>query len=584
MAVTLAAPKISVNITNIVNSSLKTIQQARSENQSSKEAEFQKAVASGMSYAAQVEFRKQQLKDEQLSPFKDEAYVKQIETSIASTEKLARFEVIRSKYKSSLDSYAAGKESIQAHIDMLQTAIDSNTDPDMATELGNLMSSAIQEKATIELNAIKNRAIVAQKDHSQKLIDASINEVTNRRALASVNGNDDEVAQWDETIIALKSAKSKLKIEDGLNEITFQINKNNLKSNEKLQLINRYVESSDQAGEVTYNGVTYPSLKAYWENTRGEYLNSSYFDEAKKEIDAETTRMAATNSNGQIPVARIDAVDKFYKTMAAKPEMAPYLNTIEQHRTDELNSMVTNLAETIYNESAGKGYGSIDEDATAKSAIINLEKKFGISVQREAFASEDTSVAGKINTDVSALKTPASGGGTANDYVVQQGDSLSRIAAKNNMSLNTLLSLNPQYKTNPNSIQPGAGIKLKADSLVTPEENPVDKQNAITKQKNDAVKQQEQALQNKAKETLKTPASNPAVNTPAKPVTSPAAASPAATKTYVVKPGDNLSTLAKTYLGDSARAYEIKGADGTTYDANTARKLQIGAKLIIPTA
>lgn len=52
--------------------------------------------------------------------------------------------------------------------------------------------------------------------------------------------------------------------------------------------------------------------------------------------------------------------------------------------------------------------------------------------------------------------TPSGGG----SYVVKAGDSLSKIASANKMTLDQLLTLNPSFKSNPNLVTVGANIKL----------------------------------------------------------------------------------------------------------------------------
>src|ERR1035437_4599711 len=53
------------------------------------------------------------------------------------------------------------------------------------------------------------------------------------------------------------------------------------------------------------------------------------------------------------------------------------------------------------------------------------------------------------------------------NYTVKSGDTLSRIAASNGMSLSTLEALNPQI-SNFNSIQPGQSINLSSSTASTP--------------------------------------------------------------------------------------------------------------------
>ena len=83
--------------------------------------------------------------------------------------------------------------------------------------------------------------------------------------------------------------------------------------------------------------------------------------------------------------------------------------------------------------------------------------------------------------------TPVAGGGS---YTVKAGDSLSKIASQNGLSLQQLLDLNPTYKQNPNLVQIGASISLgtKSPSPTPTPANPANPQltpEQIAKQESD---------------------------------------------------------------------------------------------------
>lgn len=576
----------TINLGAIVSNAVEAVKAVRSSENARKESEYQKAVADGMTYSAQLDFRQKQLEEAKASGFVDEDYTAQLESAIANTKKLARYDTIRIKYKDSLDDYVNGKESIKQHINILQDLLDSEQDPTLQSEIRTQLSDARKEQSTIELNAIKNRALVAQKDNSQKLIDGSIDEIKSRRSLASINGNDDEVAMWDETLIALKSSKSKLSIENGLNEITFQTNKYNLKANDKLGLLNNYLNGADAGTAITYDGVTYPSLKAYWENKRGEYLQNGYFDDVKKELDSETVRIAATSAYGQVPVPRIDAVSTFYNDLKTRPEFAPFADKIEQQRVDTVNSLVTNLADSIYNEADATG-----NKAKAQTAIQTVENKFGIKVAREPFAGEKATIASTATADANAIGKPGGGAipaaGGGNTHVVAAGENLSVIARNNNMTLQSLLDLNPTYKSNPNAVKSGATINL-APTVTQPAPGTPPVTPTLAPPVSTPPGTPPAGTPAQPKPTTPTPSvpAKPTVPTPAAaPVPAPAAqpAQPVNKKIYVVKPGDTLSAIALRELGDASKAFDLKTESGTGYDAKNAGKLQIGTRLVIPT-
>lgn len=466
----------SVEVSRVVSGAIVAVKAVRLSEQTRREAEFQKAVAAGMSYKDQVKFREQQLEDEKSSSFNDEEYIKSLDVSIAQTKKLARFENIRIKYKNSLDDYITGKESISQHIQILEGLLNGEQDPDKQQELSDLLSSARKEKNDIEINAIKNRSLLAQKDNSTQLIDASISEVQSKRALASINQNDDDVAMWDDTLLSLRSAKSKLLIENGLNEIAYQTNRSNLQSGDKLNLLNNYVSSADSSSPVTYEGITYPSLKAYWENKRGEYISNSYFDDLKREMDAQTLTIASTNSYGQIPVPRIQAVSDFYNNLKNKPEFAPYINRIDQARVDSVTDMANNLYTSLVDEANTTG-----DYTKAETAILGVENRLGVQIARPAFESEAARNKTIANTTIRDTVAPVAplpnippsnqvtpSPTTANSRISKSGDTLSKIASESNITLSELLDLNPKFKANPNVLGVGENINISPNKPATP--------------------------------------------------------------------------------------------------------------------
>ena len=71
------------------------------------------------------------------------------------------------------------------------------------------------------------------------------------------------------------------------------------------------------------------------------------------------------------------------------------------------------------------------------------------------------------------------------DYIIRSGDTLSQIAARNNLSLNQLLDLNPEYRHNSDRIYPGQSIRLSQ-----PNQNTL----AVDDQKMDSSEKETQEL------------------------------------------------------------------------------------------
>lgn len=73
---------------------------------------------------------------------------------------------------------------------------------------------------------------------------------------------------------------------------------------------------------------------------------------------------------------------------------------------------------------------------------------------------------------IATTPTPAMPTSNTGTHTVAHGDTLSAIASKNGMSLTQLLNLNPQFKSNPNLIQPGQTLSLSGNGASVPAPNP----------------------------------------------------------------------------------------------------------------
>lgn len=573
MATTLPRIKVSVNLRNVVSGAIEVAQTERRNRTARIESAFQRAVASGeMSYQDQISFREEQLEEARRISVVDETLVSSLEVSIGNLRKLARFERIRNKYRDSLDTYVAGRKSISDHISLLEGTIENEIDPDMREQLRTFLSNARRDQATIESNAIKNRATLSLQDRSIPLIDASIQEVTSRRAKASVMGNEDEAATWGETLVALKNSRSKIKIEDSVNEISFRINRYNLKATDKLGLLNEEVSKSDASSPIIFNGVQYTSQRAFWEDKRGEYIRTSYFEEVSREIEAETAKIRASHKFGQVPIARIDAVSNFYNNLKQREEFAPFVDLIEQNRVSKVDNYVFELGVNLQRE-FDAGLKQAADVKRSEQTFIDLENRFGIVINRKPFVGADAegtiaeSISGEIRAVGRQAQPIAQGINTTGVRTVAEGDSLSRIATDAGVPLRQILDLNPQLQANPNLIRPGQRINLPQAPVT---------QAPVAQTPTAPVREVAPA-------PAITPATAPQTPTTAPVVTTqPAATTPATTRNVVVERDETLSSIAQRELGDASRWREIRTEGGQAFDDETAKRLRIGTRLVIP--
>ena len=83
--------KFSVDLSGVVENSIIAVRNIRKNEQARKEAEFQRAIANGLSYEAQISMREAQLEEEKKSSLFDADYSGTLEKSITDTKKLNRF-------------------------------------------------------------------------------------------------------------------------------------------------------------------------------------------------------------------------------------------------------------------------------------------------------------------------------------------------------------------------------------------------------------------------------------------------------------------------------------------------------------
>ena len=170
------------------------------------------------------------------------------------------------------------------------------------------------------------------------------------------------------------------------------------------------------------------------------------------------------------------------------------------------------------------------------------------------------SIANKYNTTVSQLKTlnnlttnnlsigtvlkiPSSNNITQNIYTIQKGDTLYKIAAQNNTTVDILKEIN--NLTN-NTLSIGQQLKLPQTEII---EIPTTLKN-YTVQKGDtlySIAKNNNTTVNKIKELNNLINDNLSINQILKIPTIEYIESPTTTKTYIVKPGDTLYSIANKY-------------------------------------
>ena len=193
------------------------------------------------------------------------------------------------------------------------------------------------------------------------------------------------------------------------------------------------------------------------------------------------TNPAVTWSSGNTSVATVDATGKV--TAVANGTATITVKTTDGNKTATATITVT-ISGTGDNGSTENNGGTGDNGSTGDSGSTGDNGSTGDSgsIGDNGSTGDNGGTGNQGNTNASTDNKNSSSGSAVKEekvsvpieYVVVKGDTLGRIARRNQMTLRELLTLNPQIK-NPNLIRPGQRIVIgyteKTVASETAEEN-----------------------------------------------------------------------------------------------------------------
>lgn len=460
----------SIDLGAVVENSIKAVKTIRKTERARKEAEFQRAVADGLSYDAQVKMRQQQLAEEEASSFSDVEYVQTLKTSVAETQKLGRFNKYRANYVQKLSELNAGKINEEKYAASLKDQLNGIDDPELRLEIQNDIATAEKSVKTYHDTILSNQIKKAKYDGTQSALNSAIARVKTARAEALISDRQDEVTAFDETLSALESQAATVRVQDAMQDFQVKSATKGTNALEKLGFINGQLQGADLNTPIRIDDKNYTSLNAFWSQTRDSYLSGTFFEEFEKDIKNNIT----INSKIGMTQTVLDNIQKAYSDLRAKPEMAPFLAQLDAQQVITLGDAVRKYADKIVE--IGTQNRQFDE---ADMELQKLTKRFGVDLSTHQIILRNRNISevesGKVEAGkIEALplpgveekpkdgttKTPSGATTTGDVRTVRTGDTLGAIAKEAGIPLAQLLELNPQYKTNPNLIRVGEQVKL----------------------------------------------------------------------------------------------------------------------------
>ena len=339
------AQNFSIDVGQVVKNAVTAIKTVRRNEQARREAEFQRAIANGLSYDEQLKLRSKWLEDEKTSGFPDQDYIGTLEKAISDTKKLSRFQKYRSKYVSTLNELNAGKINEQKYLDELQSQLEGVTDPELRLEIQGDIATASKQVKTYHDTILQNQVTIAQKDGTSKVLEEAISRVKAARASASINDNEDEVLAYDEALIALGSQLNTVRVENKITSYQAKSATLGVSPIEKLDFINSEIQNADESSPFRVNDKTYSSAREFWNLQRDQYLagqsetlGGNFFEELNVFTDGVISKDSA--KFGYTTKQALDSVMNQYNQISGRPEMTPFLVQLNNTRDSSMNGVV----------------------------------------------------------------------------------------------------------------------------------------------------------------------------------------------------------------------------------------------------
>lgn len=494
MAITLAPSKISVDLSDVVSNSIEAVKAVRKSERARKEAEFQRAIASGLSYEEQISMRESQLKEEKESSFSDFEYISSLEKSVADTKKLSRFNKYRTRYAESLGELSAGKINEEQYLSVLRNQLSGVDDPELRLEIQGDVTAAEGRVKTYKDTILSNQVKKAKYDGTRAALTEVIARVNTARAQASISGNEDEATAYDETLSALQSQLSSVGIQDSITDFQVRSSTRGTSPVEKLNYINSEIQKSDSNTPIKIGDRSYTSAQQFWSLERDNFLAGSsqifgnFFDELK--VHVKNTVDSDAVKFGYPTQSVLDDALQTFNELRAKPELAPFVNRLDITRATVMSEGIDKYANQLIVTSQGTSDFSFKQ---ADAEIQKIGTKYGVDMTARRVQLQNLSLSDKNIPETAVpeldLKLPGVGKETSvapgatptipvvptvgGSREVRAGDTLSGIATEAGVPLAQILDLNPEFRENPNLIKPGQQIKLPgATPSATPSVSP----------------------------------------------------------------------------------------------------------------
>ena len=405
--------QFAIDLNLVVESSITAVKATRKREQIRKEAEFQRAIANGLSYEEVIKIREKQLEEENASSISDSDYIEVLKVSIAETKKLDRYQKYRTKYRDALAELVVGKINEEDFNLNLKRTLDGITDPALILEVQGYIIQSEKDVKQYKDNILHNQVNAALKDKTESVLTGIIERVNVARAQALISDKQDDITAHDEELIALNAQLSTTRIENAVLNIDVRSATTGFNSLDKLNYINTEIQKADPNTPVRIGNRSYTSAQQFWTLERDNFLagNSQVFGNFFGDLKTLTENVINADSKifKENTTIVLDNVKDVFDQLRTKPELTPFI--------DRLNAAQTSVMSNAVNTVAAKIVAISSQNFDFANGDIQLQNlnKYGTDIEAYRILLRDKNIAvtkeeGAGTTDISTeLKIPKIG-------------------------------------------------------------------------------------------------------------------------------------------------------------------------------
>jgi len=344
--------QIATNLGQFIQSQILLITQNRVRKNLEDEQRFNKAVLEdNLTLEQQLEYRKDQMKRVETGD-KDERI--RIKNAISTLKDRIEQQDFTNKYLEQLSDLNAGVQSIETTINWLNTTLSRTTDINIQSNIRENISQLKGKLYEQRKNALQYNTQYAAENKDLDIIDKQINDVNSTRVEALKAGNDDYVALLDLQMQTLTKAKTEASISNTLMNFSVATMTGN-SATALLNEFNNQLEQADANTPITIGGTRYESARQFWDLKRGEYLNdrsaNGFFTRYQEELN---DKLTYKDTRGILNNDTFKDVANWYETLKDRPEVAPYMERVDQDKQKALTATAELRGSKILNEFATK--------------------------------------------------------------------------------------------------------------------------------------------------------------------------------------------------------------------------------------